>query len=155
MTTTAPAWATKQKAERVELKAARLAALYQMRDQLHGTPKTHLAEALGISRWTYDRLLASLPEVNENIRLIKIAIEQEIQPMTTQLYNAEKPIHPKPDYFSDPTTRLAYDVYQLVYQPYGEADPDAVNAIEEWIRAGDPDGATAEELAAEFTDTMA
>src|SRR5690606_39434517 len=63
----APRWATRQKAERVELKAARLAALYLLRDELGSTPKTHLAEALGISRWTYDRLLASLPAVDANI----------------------------------------------------------------------------------------
>lgn len=88
MTTKAPAWATKQKAERVELKAARLAALYLLRDELGATPKTHLAEALGISRWTYDRLLASLPEVEINIRIVQDRIKQEIE-MDTYYINEE------------------------------------------------------------------
>ena len=77
MPTKAPAWATKQKAERVELKAARLAALYLLRDELGATPKAHLAAALGISRWTYDRLLASLPDVEANLAAVRQAITDE------------------------------------------------------------------------------
>lgn len=61
---TAPPWA-KTQAERVETKAAHLAALYllQRDGELPSVPKTQLADALGISRWTLDRYLASLPEV--------------------------------------------------------------------------------------------
>lgn len=78
MTPPAPRWARRQLDDRAELKAARLAALYLLRGEVDGVPKTHLAEALGISRWTYDRLLASLPEVEANVRDVLDRLTTEI-----------------------------------------------------------------------------
>lgn len=69
----------------------------------------------------------------------------------TGYINSERPVHPKPDYFSDPITRLSYDVYQAAYQPYGEADPDKVDEIYEWLQAGDlDDNPSVTEIAAEW-----
>ena len=45
MPTKAPRWARTTAAERVQHKAARIAALYLMRDRLHAAPKTELAAA--------------------------------------------------------------------------------------------------------------
>lgn len=50
-----------------------------------------------------------------------------------------KTMNNKPNYFADPITALALDVYNVAYQPHGEADPDKVGEIEEWLRAGDLD----------------
>lgn len=75
----APRWA-KQDAERVETKAAHVAALYILRrdGNMPRVPKTQLAEALGISRWTLDRYLASLPEVERIVGdVLRIYAAQE------------------------------------------------------------------------------
>jgi hypothetical protein len=81
MTNSAPApeWATRQKAERAETKAAHLVALIQMRDQLNTVNKSKLSRELGISRWTLDRYLASLPEIEQRVA----AIQRAIANMTT------------------------------------------------------------------------
>lgn len=66
--------------------------------------------------------------------------------------NMQKPsLNSKPNYDHDPVTRLAYDVYQAAYQPYGEANPDKVGEIENWLREGDlDDSPSVDELAAEW-----
>lgn len=75
--TDAPAWAQRQQSERAETKAAHLVALMLVRDELDGIVKTRLAAALGISRWTLDRYLASLPEVEERVARIRRALADE------------------------------------------------------------------------------
>ena len=72
----APAWAQRNAAERVEHKAARIAALYLLVDRLGGLPKTELAAALGISRWTLDRDLAALSEVAVHVQRMTGIIEE-------------------------------------------------------------------------------
>ena len=72
----APAWARKTRAERVEHKAARIAALYLLADRLGEMPKTELAAALGISRWTLDRDLAALPEVAAHVERMTAIVEE-------------------------------------------------------------------------------
>jgi len=76
MPTNAPRWARDTAAERVQHKAARIAALYLMRDRLHAAPKTELAAALGVSRWTLDRDLAALAEVAEHVERITAALAE-------------------------------------------------------------------------------
>lgn len=62
----------------------------------------------------------------------------------------------KPNYFTDPITTLALDVYRVAYQPYGEANPDKVGEIEEWLRAGDiSNSPNVAELAAEWLELEA
>lgn len=67
----APKWAHSRHSAQDISKAARIMALYLMRAEIADVPKTHLAAALGISRWTLDRDLATLPEVEEHIEKIK------------------------------------------------------------------------------------
>ena len=75
----APRWARTTAAERVAHKAARIAALYLMRDRLDAAPKTELAAALGVSRWTLDRDLAALPEVAAHVERMTQLLEQETE----------------------------------------------------------------------------
>ena len=72
----APAWAQRNAAERVEHKAARIAALHLLADRLSGIPKPELAAALGISRWTLDRDLAALPEVAAHVERMAAIVEE-------------------------------------------------------------------------------
>ena len=71
----APSWAQRQTGERAPAKAARLAALYLLRDELPSIPKVQMAARLGVSRWTYDRLLADVSEVESQIEQVREAIE--------------------------------------------------------------------------------
>ena len=71
------------------------------------------------------------------------------------LSNQERPVHPKPDYTSDPITTLALDIYRAAYQPYGEADPDRVGEIEDWLREGDGDYGDLDALVAEWKQVEA
>ena len=73
----APRWAQSTAAERVQHKAARIAAIYLMRDRLAAAPKTDIAAALGVSRWTLDRDLAALPEVAAQVDIMRKMLEQE------------------------------------------------------------------------------
>lgn len=69
---TPPAWTDKQKAMRSRGKAATVIALYTLKDKLDFTHKGELAQRLGISRWTLDRYLATINELDQTIQeLIK------------------------------------------------------------------------------------
>lgn len=72
----APAWARDTAAERVQHKAARIAALHLLADRLADVPKTELAAALGVSRWTLDRDLAARPEVAAQLARITAALAE-------------------------------------------------------------------------------
>lgn len=67
----APKWSTTLVHNRTELKAARMTALYLHRDSLHGIAKTEVAKALGVSRWTLDKDLASLERVAVHIEALE------------------------------------------------------------------------------------
>lgn len=71
-----PRWAVEQEQERAPLKAARLAALLLLKQQgrIPDLPKTQIAEALGISRWTLDRDLATLDIVAAEYKQISAAL---------------------------------------------------------------------------------
>ncbi len=58
------------------MKAARLAALLLLRQEgrLPDLPKTEIAAALGISRWTLDRDLATLDQVTADYERFKLAL---------------------------------------------------------------------------------
>lgn len=73
----APKWAKgRRQGEKSELsRAARVAALYAIREQMPNAPKTEIAKALGISRWTLDRDLATLAETDANINAIITSLE--------------------------------------------------------------------------------
>lgn len=69
----APTWAKEQREhERSENRAARVAALFILKQEgcLPDVPKKELARRLGISRWTLDRDLSSVPEVEAHINKI-------------------------------------------------------------------------------------
>lgn len=76
----APRWARTTQAERVEHKAARIAALYLLSGELGGVPKTDLAAALGVSRWTLDRDLAALPDVAAHVERMTALLRDAVQP---------------------------------------------------------------------------
>ena len=94
--------------------------------------------------------------ITETITLaISNLYQQETKTMTSNkpypYANQEVPVHPKPDYSGDPITALAFDVYVAAYQPYGEANPDRVAVIEEWLRTGNlDDKPSVDALAAEW-----
>ena len=71
-----PKWAERQEQERAPLKAARLAALLLLKQQgrLPDLPKTEIADALGISRWTLDRDLAAVEHVAADFERFRIAL---------------------------------------------------------------------------------
>lgn len=71
-----PAWADRQEQERAPLKAARLAALFllQQERRFPDLPKTEIAAALGISRWTLDRDLATLDQVAMDYERYRLAL---------------------------------------------------------------------------------
>ena len=71
-----PPWAERQEQERAPVKAARLAALLHLRAEglLPDTSKTEIADALGVSRWTLDRDLATLDQVTEQYERFKLAL---------------------------------------------------------------------------------
>jgi hypothetical protein len=73
-----PKWPAKRISNQDSSKAARIVALYMMRDELGAVPKTHLAAALGISRWTLDRDIAALPEVMEYVEKYRAILQEEI-----------------------------------------------------------------------------
>lgn len=72
----APDWAERLEQERAPLKAARLAALLRLRAEglLPDLPKTSIAAALGVSRWTLDRDLATLDQVAADYERFKLAL---------------------------------------------------------------------------------
>ena len=72
-----PKWAKDRRGEeKTELsRAARVAALYAIREQMPDAPKTEIAKALGISRWTLDRDLVTLAETDANINAIIASLE--------------------------------------------------------------------------------
>ncbi len=71
-----PEWADRQEQERAPLKAARLAALFQLRaeNRFPDLPKTEIAASLGISRWTLDRDLATLDLVAADYKRFRQAL---------------------------------------------------------------------------------
>ena len=64
-----PKWTDARQNQRSEGRAARVTALYLLSKdgKLPDIPKTQLAKRLGISRWTLDRDLASVDEVDGQI----------------------------------------------------------------------------------------
>jgi hypothetical protein len=74
-----PNWTDARKHERSEGRAARVTALYLLdrEGKLPDIPKTELARRLGISRWTLDRDLASVEEVESQMAEIMQAINEE------------------------------------------------------------------------------
>ena len=77
--TDAPRWAQDLRTEQDAGKGARLAALHLLGARLAHVPKTHIAEALGVSRWTLDRDLAALPDVERYVKQMMGVLEIEIQ----------------------------------------------------------------------------
>jgi hypothetical protein len=61
-----PNWTQNEQDRRNDGRPARLAALYilKQRHELPDIPNTQLAKRLGISRWTLDRDLASVDEID-------------------------------------------------------------------------------------------
>lgn len=74
----APRWAANRQSDQDTSKAARIAALYLCRNQLTDIPKTHIARAWGISRWTLDRDLAAMAEMQEYVRQLTQLLEEEL-----------------------------------------------------------------------------
>ena len=72
----APDWAERQEQERAPLKAARLAALLLLRQEgrFPDLPKTEIADALGVSRWTLDRDLAAVDHLVDHYERFKLAL---------------------------------------------------------------------------------
>ena len=82
-----PKWAKRQEQERAPLKAAGLAALLLLKQQgrLPDLPKTEIADALGISRWTLDRDLAAVEHAAAaDFERFRIALAKLPQQETTQ-----------------------------------------------------------------------
>lgn len=79
MTIKAPKWSTKLIHDRAELKAARMTTLYLYRNQLTGIAKTEIAKALGVSRWTLDKDLASLDRVATHIEALEKSLGELVQ----------------------------------------------------------------------------
>lgn len=73
-----PAWAGRQEQDRAPLKAARLAALFLLRQEgrFPDLPKTEIAAALGISRWTLDRDLATLEQIAADYERFRVALQR-------------------------------------------------------------------------------
>jgi biotin operon repressor len=67
----APKWSINLIHKRTKLKAARMTALYLYRNQLTGITKTNIAKALGVSRWTLDKDLASLSRIGFHIETLE------------------------------------------------------------------------------------
>jgi len=76
----APKWALDRRSEQDSSKAARIAALYLMREEIADVPKTHLAAALGISRWTLDKDLAAMQETAGYMEKMQKALREEARP---------------------------------------------------------------------------
>jgi len=73
----APKWARYERThDRSDGRAARVAALYILRNEMPDVSKKDMAQALGISRWTLDRDLSSVPEVEKIIATILSSIGQ-------------------------------------------------------------------------------
>lgn len=75
MKTTPPAWTDKQKAMRSRGKAATVIALYTVKDKLDLSNKGELSRRLGISRWTLDRYLATINELDQTIQELITKLE--------------------------------------------------------------------------------
>jgi len=63
----APKWTDNESSERATAKAAHVIALHILSTtgQIPSMPKTELASALGVSRWTLDRYLATLKDAQQ------------------------------------------------------------------------------------------
>jgi len=86
--TTPPKWTDARKHQRSEGRAARVVALYitQQRGEWPDAPKTRIAAALGITRWTLDRDLASVQELAERVA--------EFRAQLAELQSGAIPAHP-------------------------------------------------------------
>ena len=64
-----PKWTERTQDTRNDGRPARIAALYLLtkRGELPDIPKTRLAERLGVSRWTLDRDLSSVAEMDSQV----------------------------------------------------------------------------------------
>lgn len=78
----APKWALDRRSEQDSSKAARIAALYLLREEIADVPKTHLAAALGISRWTLDKDLAAMQETAGYMEKMREALQEEARQHT-------------------------------------------------------------------------
>ena len=74
-----PQWTKNRQGERNDGRPARLAALYilKQRHELPDIPKTQLAKRLGISRWTLDRDLSSVEEMDGLVNAVIDAIKTQ------------------------------------------------------------------------------
>ena len=79
----APKWALDRRSEQDSSKAARIAALYLLREEIADVPKTHLAAALGISRWTLDKDLAAMQETAGYMEKMREALQEEARQHTS------------------------------------------------------------------------
>ena len=73
----APKWAVDRRSDQDSSKAARIAALYLLREEIADVPKTHLAGALGISRWTLDKDLAAMQETAGYMEKMQELLQEE------------------------------------------------------------------------------
>ncbi len=73
----APKWTDKEANERATAKTAHVIALHLLSKsgQMPDIPKTDLAQALGVSRWTLDRYLATL----EDAQALAIRIVEKLK----------------------------------------------------------------------------
>ena len=73
-----PKWTERTQDTRNDGRPARIAALYLLaqRGELPDIPKTHLAERLGVSRWTLDRDLSSVAEMDGQVAEIMRLISE-------------------------------------------------------------------------------
>ncbi len=74
----APKWATTLIYNRAEQKAARMTALYLHRHELTNIPKTEIAKALGVTRWTLDKDLAALDRVATHFETLEKSLSNII-----------------------------------------------------------------------------
>ena len=73
----APKWALDRRSDQDSSKAARIAALYLLREEIADVPKTHLAAALGVSRWTLDKDLAAMQETAGYMEQMQALLQEE------------------------------------------------------------------------------
>jgi len=79
MARAAASWATSTVAERLENKAACVIALYLRRHRLSDISDEALAEALGVSRWTVERYLATVERIPDYLAEIDEALNRLIR----------------------------------------------------------------------------
>lgn len=76
--TTPPKWTDARQHERSESRSARVLAIYitQQAGEWPDAPKTQIAAALGVSRWTLDRDLASAAELAGRVAEVRAQLAE-------------------------------------------------------------------------------